>query len=144
MPVRAPGRVSAEDNGRPKAEGKKLLFDNILQEFFRPTNGFIFFRPSSFNIKRQTFLPGERNELPFRDVFFELAHGLGVHIRSLRKEVRKRRASIHRSSPSDAVEHFLVSHVTGWAILGYPALELDTGIFPFVFFWTQSCREVQI
>ena len=76
MPVRAPGRVSAEDNGRPKAEGKKLLFDNILQDFFRPTNGFVIFRPSSFNIKRQTFLPGERNEHPFRDVFFELAHGL--------------------------------------------------------------------
>ena len=51
-----------------------------------------------------------------------------------KKEVRKRRASIHRSSPSDAVDYFLVSHVTGWAILGYPALELDTGIFPFVFF----------
>ena len=34
------------------------------------------FRPFSFNIKRQTFLPGERNEHPFRDVFFELAHGL--------------------------------------------------------------------
>ena len=51
-----------------------------------------------------------------------------------KKEVRKRRASIHRSSPSDAVDYFLVSHVTGWAILGYPALELDTGIFPFVLF----------
>ena len=51
-----------------------------------------------------------------------------------KKEVRKRRASIYRSSPSDAVEHFLVSHVTGWAILVYPALELDTGIFPFVLF----------
>ena len=76
MPVRAPGRVSAEDNGRPKAEGKKFLFDNILQDFFPPTNGFIIFWPSSFNIKRQTFLPGERNEHPFRDVFFELAHGL--------------------------------------------------------------------
>ena len=76
MPVRAPGRVSAEDNGRPKAEGKKFLFNNILQDFFRPTNGFIIFRPSPFNIKRETFLPGERNEHPFRDVFFELAHGL--------------------------------------------------------------------
>ena len=28
-----------------------------------------------------------------------------------KKEVRKRRASIYRTSPSDAVEHFLVSHV---------------------------------
>ena len=76
MPVRAPGRVSADDNGRPKRGGKKFLFDNILQGSFRPTNGFIIFRPSSFIIKRQTFLPGERNEHPFRDVFFELAHGL--------------------------------------------------------------------
>ena len=67
-----------------------------------------------------------------------------VRVDQGKKEVRKRRASIYRTSPSDAVEHFLVSHVTGWAILGYPALELDTGIFPFVFFWTQSCREVQI
>ena len=54
--------------------------------------------------------------------------------RPRKKEVRKRRASIYRTSPSDAVEHFLVSHVTGWAILGYPGLELDTGIFPFVLF----------
>ena len=51
-----------------------------------------------------------------------------------KKEVRKRRASIYRTSPSDAVEHFLVSHVTSWAILVYPAPELDTGIFPFVLF----------
>ena len=57
-----------------------------------------------------------------------------IRVDQEKKEVRKRRASIHRSSPSDAVEHFLVSHVTGWAILGYPALEIDTGIFPFVFF----------
>ena len=57
-----------------------------------------------------------------------------IRVDQEKKEVRKRRASIHRSSPSDAVEHFLVSHVTGWAILGYPALESDTGIFPFVFF----------
>ena len=78
--IRAPGRVSAKDNGRPKAEGKKFLFDNILQDFFRPTNGFIIFRPSSLNIKRQTFLPGERNERPFRDVFFELAHGLKTQL----------------------------------------------------------------
>ena len=49
-------------------------------------------------------------------------------------EIRKRGASIYRSSPSDAVYYFRVSHVTGWAILGYPALELDTGIFPFVSF----------
>ena len=49
-----------------------------------------------------------------------------------------RRASIYRTSPSDAVEHFLVSHVTGWAILGYPGLELDTGIFPFVLFFGHS------
>ena len=44
----------------------------------------------------------------------------------------------YRSSPSDAVYYFLVSHVTGWAILGYPVLELDTGIFPFVFFFGHS------
>ena len=55
-----------------------------------------------------------------------------------KKEVRKRRASIYRTSPSDAVDYFLVSHVTGWAILGYPALEFDTGIFPFVFFFGHS------
>ena len=52
--------------------------------------------------------------------------------RPRKNEVRKRRASIYRTSPSDAVEHFLVSHVTGWAIWGHPGLELDTGIFPFV------------
>ena len=57
-----------------------------------------------------------------------------IRVDQEKKEVRKRRASIHRSSPSDAVDYFLVSHVTGWAILGYPVLELDTGIFPFVFF----------
>ena len=67
-----------------------------------------------------------------------------IRVDQEKKEVRKRRASIHRSSPSDAVDYFLVSHVTGWAILGYPALELDNGIFPFVLFWTQPCREVQI
>ena len=55
-----------------------------------------------------------------------------------KKEVRKRRASICRTSPLDAVDYFLVSHVTGWAILGYPALELDTGIFPIVFFFVLS------
>ena len=64
--------------------------------------------------------------------------------RPRKKEARKRRASIYRTSPSDAVDYFLVSHVTGWPILGYLALELDTGIFPFVLFWTQSCRKVQI
>ena len=58
--------------------------------------------------------------------------------RPRKKEVRKRRASIYRSSPSDAVEHFLVSHVTGWAILGYPALELDKGIFPLELFFGHS------
>ena len=57
-----------------------------------------------------------------------------IRVDQEKKEVRKRRASIYRTSPSDAVEHFLVSHVTGWAILVYPALELDTGIFPFVLF----------
>ena len=57
-----------------------------------------------------------------------------IRVDQEKEEVRKRRASIYRRSPSDAVEHFLVSHVTGWAILGYPAVELDTGIFPFVFF----------
>ena len=57
-----------------------------------------------------------------------------IRVDQEKKEVRKRRASIYRTSPSDAVEHFLVSPVTGWAILGYPALELHTGIFPFVFF----------
>ena len=57
-----------------------------------------------------------------------------IRVDQEKKEVRKRRASIYRTLPSDAVEHFLVSHVTGWAILGYPGLELDTGIFPFVLF----------
>ena len=57
-----------------------------------------------------------------------------IRVDQEKKEVRKRRASSHRSSLSDAVDYFLVSHVTGWAILGYLALELDTGIFPFVFF----------
>ena len=62
-------------------------------------------------------------------------HGIWwIRVDQVKKEVRKRRASIYRTSPSDAVEHFLVSHVTGWAILGYPGLELDTGIFPFVLF----------
>ena len=58
--------------------------------------------------------------------------------RPRKKEVRKRQASIYRGSPSDAVEYFLVSHVTGWAILGYPALELDTGIFLFCVFVRHS------
>ena len=57
-----------------------------------------------------------------------------IRVDQEKKEVRKRRASIYRTSPSDAVEHFLVSHVIGWAILEYPGLELDTGIFPFVLF----------
>ena len=61
-----------------------------------------------------------------------------IRVDQEKKEVRKRRASIYRTSPSDAVEHFLVSHVTGWAILGYPALKLDTGIFPFVFFFLDT------
>ena len=57
-----------------------------------------------------------------------------IRVDQEKKEVRKRRASIYRTSSSDAVDYFLVSHVTGWAILGYPGLELDTGIFPFVLF----------
>ena len=36
-----------------------------------------------------------------------------------KKEVRKRRASIYRSSPSDAVDYFLVSHV----IMGIVVIE---------------------
>ena len=61
-----------------------------------------------------------------------------IRVDQEKKEVRKRRPSIYRSSPSDAVDYFLVSHVTGWAILGCPGLELDTGIFPFVFFFGHS------
>ena len=63
-----------------------------------------------------------------------------IRVDQEKKEVRKRRASIYRCSPSDAVDYFLVSHVTGWAILGYPALELDTGIFPLIlcFFFVHS------
>ena len=34
-----------------------------------------------------------------------------IRVDQEKKEVRKRRASIYRTSPSDAVEHFLVSHV---------------------------------
>ena len=68
-----------------------------------------------------------------------------IRVDQEKKEVRKRRASIHRSSPSDAVDYFLVSDVTGWAFLGYPGLELDTGIFPFLLFLdTALPREVQI
>ena len=57
-----------------------------------------------------------------------------IRVDQEKKEVRKRRALIYRTSPSDTVEYFLVSHVTGWAILGYPGLELDTGIFHLCFF----------
>ena len=41
-----------------------------------------------------------------------------IRVDQEKKEVRKRRASIHRSSPSDAVDYFLVSDVTGWLFWG--------------------------
>ena len=69
---------------------------------------------------------------------FKIFSLVQIRVDQEKKEVRKRRASIYRTSPSDAVEHFLVSHVTAWAILGYPAPELDTGIFPFVLFFGHS------
>ena len=40
--------------------------------------------------------------------------------RPRKKEVRKRRASIYRTSPSDAVDYFLVSHViTGIVVIDF-------------------------
>ena len=42
-----------------------------------------------------------------------------IRVDQEKKEVRKRRASIHRSSPSDAVDYFLVSHV----IMGIVVIE---------------------
>ena len=82
--------------------------------------------------------------LPCREKFgprpmFKIFSFDQVRVDQEKMEVRKRRASIYRSSPSDAVEHFLVSHVTGWAICGISGSRIRHRDFPIcVFFFGHS------
>ena len=73
MPVRAPGRVSAEDNGRPKAEGKSSFSTTFYRIFLiSPNKRIHHLQAFLFQYQKTNLPPGERNEHPFRDVFFEL------------------------------------------------------------------------